>query len=1303
MTEQPGRPDTEPTLLPTPSLAPGEFEDFTERLLSAHRFCVDSVRKVIQVDRWGRRGDKQDGIDFAGAFSDGATAAWQCKRYWNLTPAQVRDAVAECAYVAHEYYLVCSGEASSPARAEIAKYPGWNLLDRRGLGRLLADLPLHKRRDVLDETWGKTERKRLLGVPGEDAFWSLSTFVEDRVNPETVLNDCGPHVGRQAELRELGSALDRTGLHPVVVLISGPGGRGKTRLLIEALEAFQVNHREVPVLLSSPGAYLDGAALGELPQVPAVVVVDDAHRDPEALTPLLTYVRNVPGTQLVLTSRPNGVRALHAQIATARFSVGQVHEIVVNELTKRDAKELVESLTTGLELPWAARQYFADQAVHSPYVAVVAANLIRRGELTGPLAVDIGLREQVLARYQELALDGVDNPARRLLAVYAALGSVSDDDPGLLAEIASFCKLDLATMLRLVEQLRGRGVLVTRQTGTQVTPDVLADDILERESAVGQHDTGFTRQLWLAFGARYSGRLITELAELDWRLGHRAGPAVFASVWDSVRTAIGQADLDGATQALDGIIGLTTTQPHLLINLLEDVRARADAEGSNHAAAERARYRLAELYGRCATSRPDLLETSLDALWALRRSDQRPVNRHAFHPERVFLDELANIGNLQEDSFPARIVDRVETWLSQPATNRDIDTPLFALNSLLSKDGHRTIQSSQLTLNFHLYNVNPSWARPIRDRIRRILHREAAGTDLRRAGAAVRLLGEAIRPPKGGFGYDPSDNEILAWEDDDLATIATFADVALSTGSPVIRRLIHLNLVWTADHALSLPLRHAALVLVTRLNGFGDDLAELVMGNGYSSSTLRTDPVPTVEELRDAELARTEQEANLDESQRQELRMRNIQHRIALKRAETAALTSQAADLLTEAGGPSKLVRELDDALRQLELADPARTAPPLLLRSFSGARPDLTGSLVREVTAHAPGPLDQQLPRLLVQWAQQSEDLFLRWLEGFDSFRHGAKKAVAEAYDIAGWANRTGVWREVYQMGMSDPDPELRDRFLLGTHPLLVADPASVATRLLDAGITARSTQRLLERASDYDGAVWGRNLDQAGAEAILILIDHCGFSDYAMLEIVGGIARTHPVLILDSLAAWSDAGHTMPYSAEGIAVAFDQHADVMASWLARAATQCPIRAAAVAGVVMCQGMTTNQARHLATVADALDSKKLIALTTALNPLDIWPLHHPDLARHIIRIARIADSATTETVRQQIATAMRPSQWSWIGSVSNELNRVRMVATEALTNDQDGELHIHIQETLDWIDAEISRLTARQEELDNG
>ena len=64
---------------------------------------------------------------------------------------------------------------------------------------------------------------------------------------------------------------------------------------------------------------------------------------------------------------------------------------------------------------------------------------------------------------------------------------------------------------------------MTRSGLTRVVPDVLADDLLEREAAVGGHATGFTEELWAAFGSTQGERLVITLAR--WTGGSCARPA----------------------------------------------------------------------------------------------------------------------------------------------------------------------------------------------------------------------------------------------------------------------------------------------------------------------------------------------------------------------------------------------------------------------------------------------------------------------------------------------------------------------------------------------------------------------------------------------------------------------------------------------------------------------------------------------------------------------------------------------------------------------------------------------------------
>ncbi|WP_164983839.1 restriction endonuclease [Cellulomonas endophytica] len=1303
------------------------FEDFTERLLSAHRFCVEPLRHVVRVERWGRRGDKQDGIDFEGDLSDGASASWQCKRQDALTPADVRAAVTACTFEADVHHLVFSGEASRDARDEMAKYSSWELLDQRGLGRLLDDLPLHKQREVLDATWGVAVRKRVLEVPGEDAFLSLDAFASDRRDPDTVLNDLGPRLGREAELEALGAALDRTADWPAVVMVTGPGGRGKTRLLVEALSQFQEENRQIPVLCLSPGRTVDAAALAELPQTPAVIVVDDAHQEPSAVAPLLQYVRNVGGTQLVLSSRPSGVDALRVRVANARYPLSRVETVEVDELKRSQARALVASVTEGLGLVLAAREYLTAQAMHSPYVAVIAANLIRRGELTAPLVVDGELREQVLARYEELAAGEVDGvptgTVRRLLAVYAALGPV--DDEGLHAHFAEFCGLPVVDLLRLRKSLHDRGVLVTRSGLVRVVPDVLADDILEREAAVGADATGFAEELWTAFSGTQAARLVIALAELDWRLTAQGGPPVFDAIWDVVRSGLRTADHDGLYEALGRLEPLAVTQPHALVDALEDIRARLDGTGAGtdpkghattvpdeprdpsalageaqppqwrrSATPEEVRRRMPELYGQCAASAPDLLETVLDALWALRRYDPRPTHPHPEHAERVIADRLANVGNLPHPSFPARIVDRVRQWLAEPTDNRDVTTPLSLLRSLVAKEGERHFMEGPRRLAFQPFAVSPTWARPVRDAIRSTLLEHGCGSDLRRAAVAVDLLREALRQPSGLFGRPVSDDEVLAWESDDLATLEVLRTIAETTTSAVIRRSVRHKIAWTAQHAISLPLRHGALTLVAALDEREDDVVELLLHpRSYDEPTRRGVPVPPLVELRAVEAARAEHDARQSEDEREAARSARVRELVERQGAAHDALVERAVSELTAPDDPSYVVAALDAVSREIRTANPDhRLSLWAVWRQLGLVRPSLVPGIVLAIAAGQAGPLDDNLDQLLNCWAEHDEPTLINWLARMEEQRLAVRLAVGNVFANYHWIDRGGPFVDLYRRGTRDPATEVRDRFLMGSSRLLVADPAKTVGDLLAEGISSFAATRVLEQACHYDGSSWGPQLAERDADAVLNLARRAGWNDYTVQQLVSGIAQVHPRLVLNHLVAAHRSG-SLPTDDHGLGATFDDQGEALIAWMLEQSQQGDVsEASAVVEFVAHGGLTGEQAQRLRVAADDMDARELLSLATLLRSIHTWPLRHPELARRFVLKAR--DLGTDAAgVRAAVADAMHLGIWGWIDGVSPELESARAAATECALAEADPELRedfeaarMRFEQNADWL-----------------
>lgn len=1296
-------PGKNPKVLPTPSLNPAEFEDFTERLLSAHRFCSKDIVHVVDVERWGRPGDKQHGIDFKGMLSDGSTAAWQCKRLDALAPADVRDAVKATSYVADRYFLTYSGEASSDVRIEIAKHQGWEIIDQRGLGRMLDDLPLTRRRDVLDATFGRGKRKYLVDVPGEDAFWSLEAFLDDRRDANTLLNDLTPLVGRGKELESLRTAIDRTGEGlRVVTTVVGPGGRGKTRLITEMLADLQERQPEIPVFCLAPGRIFDQTALEELPQTPAVIFIDDAHLDTDALRPLLTYARTVPETQLVLATRPSAAPAVANEINLARIAPAAQAVVTVSELTSNDARSLVEGLSAGLGLSLALREYLSGQATHSPNMAVITTNLIRSGELTTALPVDAGLRAQVLSRYQELRAANIarydQDTVRKTIATYTALQPNLEDED-LAAQLAEFCGLERVPWLRLNKELIDRGILLIQGEHARVVPDILGDSFLEEVAAVGTVDTGFATSLWTTFGASHHARLVTALAELDWRLRFLGGPGVMDTVWAAIDVELGSDRYSAMSRELKLINDLASTQPDALTDRLDAIRIRLTTDPPppfDQAAADELdelgggdpmdsdHYRiaagfapidasdvlelLAPMYTSAARANPELYERALDALWDLRRRDPRPPNQHSSHPERCITDELANLTKMPRVALAEQVIDRVEAWLQDPGLPTDLTTPLFALEPLLAKEGMQFVADTRRSWSYRTWAINPERVATARERIRGVLLHIALGEDLRRAGHAIRLLETALRVPRGFNGNRPPEEQLNAWNEDDLATIATLNSIARTTELPFIRRLVRRAVSWKSEYAIPIAVRTAALELVTHLDNvvtLDDDLAETTLNpeSAHVALSRRGKTVPARRDLADALAA----EAKRAEESKNGRGIRDNLHEFVdhSRNEATERVTAVTAQLLKL--DDRTLIETLNTNYtigNALQIS--SHLGPWPIYTSIVDQAPDRIAGLVEQI-ARQPGPCDERIEVLIGAWLSHNEKAACEWLATLSDQRPAVRSAVSDGFGHhqSNWLTEHPHLLPVYTAGLSDPDLDLRSRYLSNSGPYLKADPATAVPALISAGINDMEATRALESAAQYNGISWGATLSQDDAAAVLALTDYAGYNrGFGVTEgIAAGIAKNYPALVLDHFSTSTNVPYLDDQQRE-LAQVFADQAPVFAAWLRDVIADPERQTGRVVGAVVIKLERSHAAALIPLLSD-LDSAELDRLVDALGHADGWALHQPDLTSAIYARARELDVLTE--LRPRLVAAMQLTFWSGIDGESEELNTAHAQAEAAI------------------------------------
>ncbi|WP_143832873.1 MULTISPECIES: P-loop NTPase [Nocardiopsis] len=1311
------------------------FEVFVERLLKAQPLLGTDVRHVADVVRWGVSGDTQDGIDLFGHFNDGVPAAWQCKHLTSLPPAQVRKAVQALTFKgAKEFYLVYADVAKAGARKEIKKHPEWQLWDRRDLTVKLRELPVQIQRDILDEFWGQ-EVRRLFLESSDDAFVPIETFADSRRRPEVVMNDLGALAGRTIEMDTMRAAFDRfSGDFRQVVVVTGPGGRGKSRLLTESLLELRERQPHLLVICLRPGWVFSEKAMGELRGGASVVVVDDAHVDIEALAPLLRFARSREDVQVVLATRPSALEAVNQQVILAGFRPSERTSVSVGELTRTQAQSLVRELTDGMGLGFDLRSYLAGQAQHSPYVAVITTNLIRHGELTAALAVDANLRETVLARYRDLRepdIDGFDgSTTHKVLATYAALGAVPRKDHELMNQIADFCDLPLPDLVRIIASLTDHGVLVEQGDVFRVVPDIVADSILEEQAACGNFDTGFATELWKAFGhGEHQHRLMMSLGELDWRLSRCDGPRVMDRIWATIRQRLQTLTYGDLHDELGHFPQLAATQPRALLDVLEDLRLRLDEEDQNNTpipqgSGERlwrqlsglpplgrddVRSKLPALYARAAVHAPELLETALDALWALHQRTPQPSHSNPENARWAVEQHLGNLVKLPDPSFPERIVAQVTGWLTEPGQDESAATPLFALKPLLVKEEVVTDQTAPRTLSMQGKSISATAMRTVRDQIRALLLDQALSENLHHASEAIELLQQALRQPHGHFGQGVEPRIILSWEDDDLATITVLTEISRRTPIPALRRRVRHTLTWPAERAMSSRVMHAALTTLAALDGVDhleDDVADVLFGRWLTPTRVHPDDVPTLEELEASRATERERLTGLTKSE------------IQAERAEQSKQKVHRRHELEDARDDDIVRRllDLDTFVEMLDLLD--RTARDVInlhhdrscnlwsiWQRIAQRAPELLLDIIRGIADREPGPLDRGLQHLINLMLQHNPHEALMWLqEAVVSERTAVKTAIAHGFDRNAWDHVDGLYA-LWVTGTSDPDPKVANEFLSAGGPYLRAAPLEAVPFMLGKDITDTAATCALSEASGLDAASYGAGLTREEATAVLRLIARADYGAYEIENALTGIASSHPDLVLDHFTEQDAADIALPVDLHDLGAVYDNHSTALASWLRQNLSLDPTvqdRLGRVVATATNDRLTQAQGTALIEILPELDADYLLALTQVLRSVDTWPLYHPVLAEAIMTRARQND--VHHKVRESYRDRLHPSHWGGWNGESSELTDALDRARQAASQVQDPDLRSDYEWAINIIQSTIDADRRRhQEDTENG
>ena len=342
------------------------------------------------------------------------------------------------------------------------------------------------------------------------------------------------------ELELLAAALG----DPDVVAVSliGRAGEGKSRVLLSALSSFAAVRPEVLVRVASQTEEITAKHLEDLGPAAKLIVVDDAH-DRSDLGQLIRYAADERNhAKLLLVYRPYWTDEVQRELARLGISGKLAAPVTLTKPTKQDAKDLASQVLAKNGADTQAASAIADLAYDSPLAVVVGAQIVAKEGLHPEL---FGSNDEfltvVIKHYEKMIADIADGKdqdrVRKMLRVLALVQPVVPDDHRVLELLSSIESIDAPDASRLSRLLIESGVLFKRGAKFRLSPDLLADSIIQSACiTLGGHSNGYAELVFAAASPEHKQHVLINLGRTDWRRneGDTSSSALLDGLWNQL-------------------------------------------------------------------------------------------------------------------------------------------------------------------------------------------------------------------------------------------------------------------------------------------------------------------------------------------------------------------------------------------------------------------------------------------------------------------------------------------------------------------------------------------------------------------------------------------------------------------------------------------------------------------------------------------------------------------------------------------------------------------------------------------------
>ncbi len=683
------------------------------------------------------------------------------------------------------------------------------------------------------------EKIHLIQKKGRTPFITSEDFFRGWLDSNKPFNHAWKLEGRIDYLQSLNEFVE-SGQERIAIL-PGRGGIGKTKLLHALAGNFEDS--ELILRFVEEEVSVTRENIDNLPARPCVVVLDDAHRREQDVSTLLTLVRQRPDIKLLLSSRPYAVEYLQVLLRQAGIDSRQIKRLdELRELNREEVKALARQALGNEYAHFADR--LASVTKDCPLVTVVGGRLLAEKAIPPDLLErDADFQHDVLTRFQDALIGQVSQRidpecCRELLKLIAAVTPIRLTNDIFQQVAAEFLEIERPKLVSSIGILEQSGILLRRGDTLRITPDVLADHILNEACLTPQGEsTGYTQEVFKRFQDICPTAVLRNLAELDGRIRHTSdrGTDLLADIWREIREEFRMASNSERYRLLELFKEVAYHQPRRTLELVELARREPATT------LEEERYSQFYTHSKVLEQLPGLLQRisytleylprCCDLLWKLGRDNSREQYSRSNHAIDVLTD-LAKYDIGKPFAFNQKVLEAVARWLKAPDANAHIHSPLDIIDPLLVKE-FESIKYDGLTITSGYYPVVREQTKIIREQALNLIADCLNSGQVKVIRRALISLEKALKEPVNGSSKRV-DEQCEQWKTEQLKILELISK--LVTQSP--QSLAHLKIIdilrWHAHRSYWEIIQQKSKAIINSIpQDFELQLTGVLSGIGY--------------------------------------------------------------------------------------------------------------------------------------------------------------------------------------------------------------------------------------------------------------------------------------------------------------------------------------------------------------------------------------------------------------------------------------------------------------------------------------